>query len=591
MRTAVLVLIVLAAAAVAARPQPVQVVPVPVRSHRVASLPAPGICRAIPRFDPAAFVQPLARMSPQERANAQLTITANSPEVREVEATWNRGQYDAAIAALQQWAEGADLRRVCVGFNWRVPIQSSAADWGINVRVGTRDSAYRVCFDRDNATGNLLVSSVCHAGANTNIIVDLSTDGGSTWAETYFGYWSVASYVRDLEMTGSGGFEYEVMLCTTPPESAYVQRIDAATGAYVKLPDSSWYKAMLGTSISGDTLDEVAVTSTDDQLPGGQLVAVGGTRQHVVEAGYSDNLGANWSLYTAVDSFYWGGLDYCYNHYDSTADRYVFFSCLTKRFGNLYPGYAYYVSGWNALYVPIPTLAPGSTPTTGIAAWHDTIFLACPRQTATGTEVSCYVSHDTGNSWVWHHLTDSLATLENVAICGRLGDGVGVVWRDYAGGVHWIGNRHSDYEGSIWTGPDTVNDHKPDVSDRPRIQRVAPGVHGVCYITSDGSVPGSLWFSREDWGGIAGPRQERVVPLGLVAAVRRGGARLSFANPVAGAVTLKVYDASGRRVLCRTQQLRPGAQTLDCAVPASGSYIAILKTAAATATTKFSVLR
>ena len=77
---------------------------------------------------------------------------------------------------------------------------------------------------------------------------------------------------------------------------------------------------------------------------------------------------------------------------------------------------------------------------------------------------------------------------------------------------------------------------------------------------------------------------------GLVAAPRRGGARLNFTNPVAGPVTLKVYDATGRLVFGRTEQLKAGAQTLDCAVPASGSYIAVLKTLAATATTKFSIL-
>jgi hypothetical protein len=119
---------------------------------------------------------------------------------------------------------------------------------------------------------------------------------------------------------------------------------------------------------------------------------------------------------------------------------------------------------------------------------------------------------------------------------------------------------------------------------------VAPGVYGVCYITFEGGE-GSLWFNRDDWGGITSPSPERIVPMGLVAVPYCGGARLSFANPIAGPVRLAVYDAAGRRVLCRTEQLRPGVQTLDCAAPASGSYIAILTTTAATATTKFSTLK
>ena len=590
MRTAVLILTVVAVAALAAEPQLLPVVPVPaVHDMAAAVTPLPLMSSPTAPVDPAALWRPMVRMSPQERANAQLTITANSREVREIEAMWNRGQYDAAIAALQQWAEGADLRRVCVGFNWRVPIQSSAADWGINVRVGTRDSAYRVCLDRDNTTGNLLVTSICFAGDNTDLVADLSTDGGSTWTETYSGGWIGASAVNDMEMTGSGGFEYVTILFSTIPDSAYCYRFNAATGAAVRMPDSTNGNMVLKTSVANDTIEEVAFCDWDDEHAAGDLYLLGGTAKHMIEAGYSGNNGLNWSPYTAVADFYYGGLDYCYNHYDSLGtDRYVFFSCLTKSGGNLYPGCGYYTNDWHTLYIDLPTQALGSTQTTGITAWHDTIFLIYPHQTATGTAIRCCVSSDTGNHWYATDLTDSSATRENADICGRLGAGVGAVWRDYAGGGRWLGYRFSGYGNGGWTALDTVNDHKPSAADRPRVQLVAPGVHGVCYISSD---VGSLWFNRDDWSGIAGPRPERIVPLGLVAALRRGGARLSFTNPIAGPVTLKVYDASGRRVLSRTQQLRPGAQTLDCAVPASGSYIAILKTAAATATTKFSTMK
>jgi len=581
-RTVVLILTGMAVAAFAAEPRIVPVGPISRTINQAVSVSPP--------VDPAALWQPLVRMSPQERANGQMFITANSPEARAVEAIWNHGEYDAAIAALQQWAEGANLRRVYVGFNWRVPIQSAGADWGPNVRVGTHESAYRVAFDRENSTGNLLVSSVCYAGANTNFIVDLSTDGGLSWTETHAGYWVGDTIIRDLEMTGSAGYEYVAHIHRLASDSAFCYRVDAATGHQVKMPDSSWYKTVLQTSVANDTIEEVAICDWDDQMAGADLYVVGGTAKHSVEAGYSGDQGYGWYLYTALDSFYWGGLDYCFNR-NKGVDRYVFLSCLYYTDSTYFPAVAYYDNSWHGRNLPMPTGSLGSLQTTGIAAWKDTIFLAYLHGTATGAMVRCLVSYDTFNTVNRIvDLTDSAHTRENLAICGRLGDGVSVVWRDYAGGGRWVGHRHSDYVGETWTGPDTASDHRPDWADRPRVQRVAPGVYGVCYITLEGGSY-SLWFSRTDWIGIAGPRPERAVPMSLVAATRRDGARLNFTNPVSGPVRLAVYDAVGRRVLYRTELLKAGAQMLDCAVPASGSYIAVLKTAAASATAKFSVVR
>ena len=388
MRAAVLVLIVLAAAAVAAQPQPVPIIPVPATNLRAVSSPIPTQCAPTPRIDPAALWQPLVRMSPQERANGEMVITANAAEARKVEALWNRGEYDAAIAVLQRWSETADLRHVSVGFNWRVPIQSPQDDWGANVRVGTRDSAYLVAFDRENSTGNLLVSSVCRAGDATDWVVDLSTDGGSNWTETYSSSWIGPSAAKDLEITGSAGFEYAVIPFGTIPDSAYCYRINATTGALAKLPDSTWHKTVLATSLLNDTIDDVAICATDDQYPGSEIYVVGGTRQHAIDAGYTDDQGANWSRYTALLDFFWGGLDYCYNHNNAAGDRYVFFSCLYRLSDTLYPAYAYFDTVWNPRYIALHTHAQGAQ-TTAIAAWKDTLFLAYPHVTATGTTVRC----------------------------------------------------------------------------------------------------------------------------------------------------------------------------------------------------------
>jgi len=589
-RFAVLVMIVFAAAANAAEPQLVPIVRVPTTNKRTLTSPAaPAASRPAPSIDPTAFLEPLVRMSAQERANAMLVVTADAPEVKAAVGLWNRGEFEPAIAALQDWARRADLRRVRLGFNWRVPIQTPATDWGANVRVGVHDSAYLVAFDRNNATGNLVVFSVCYGGDLTRLKLSLSTDAGLTWNETYSGLTIGYAAVTDLELAGSGGFEYAVFTTYWAPDSASCARFDAATGNQAMMPDSTPEKIVLSSLVHEDTIKEVSVCTADDQYPGSAIYVIGGTAGHSVVAGYSYDQGASWGTYTAVDSFYWGGLDYCYN----PGERYVLFSCLTEWQGNLYPGLAFYDTMWHMSYYPVVTDTPTPPITTDVAVWYDTLFLVYPHTTATGTIVRCVVSYDayqTISRTV--DLTDSSYARGAISACARLGDGVSVVYRQVRTATdRRLQVRRSDYTGENWTGPDPVSEYLPARTERARIQRVAPGLQGVCYICMDTTAFGTVWYNRSDWLGVVGAGPGRTVPTGLVASPHRGGARLSFVNPVAGPVTLKVYDATGRRVRCRTEQLKPGAQTIDCVVPASGSYIAVLKTAAVTATTKFSTLK
>jgi hypothetical protein len=70
-----------------------------------------------------------------------------------------------------------------------------------------------------------------------------------------------------------------------------------------------------------------------------------------------------------------------------------------------------------------------------------------------------------------------------------------------------------------------------------------------------------------------------------------GGTRLRFANPVAGEVTINVYDAAGR-LLARDQRVRAaGAQEFALPVTASGVGFATVTSGDKTATVKFAHVR
>ena len=109
----------------------------------------------------------LARLDPEQRANARLTIgiIQATPELRAeagaIEQLWNTGSYDAALARLHDLGRLVDPARVQVGMNWRTPIPDpNRIDWSGSVRVGARDSLLFHVFDYHNATGKLVVGTV-----------------------------------------------------------------------------------------------------------------------------------------------------------------------------------------------------------------------------------------------------------------------------------------------------------------------------------------------------------------------------------------------------------------------------------------------
>ena len=70
----------------------------------------------------------LARLDPEQRANARLTIDIidATPELHaeagQIEQLWNSGSYDAALVRLHDLGRLVDPARVQVGMNWRTPV-------------------------------------------------------------------------------------------------------------------------------------------------------------------------------------------------------------------------------------------------------------------------------------------------------------------------------------------------------------------------------------------------------------------------------------------------------------------------------------
>jgi hypothetical protein len=540
----------------------------------------------------------LERLSIEERQNSDVHLMPVKPlteaaaaEVSVVEQFWNSGQYDAALARFRGIGRLTDPSGFFVGINWRKPIPAVGTDdWGSNVRVGSRDSAYCTAFDRNYVNGNLLVGLLRRAGAYTNIDINLSTDGGATWAETFDGNWSGGTPPSDLEGVCAGN-AFFVAYPFPDINQVPCLKFDGATGQWIQFPSGAWADTVFSTAPAQIT--ELAMCAAEEMWPGQRVYAFARTDGDSLLYAWTDGTGQPWTQYPTSVNWCSGGMIDCGVNTGYTTSNWIWASFMYKRTADtLHPAFAYMddtTGTWHALWIGnLPTtMNPGVT---SIGLWKDTVTIAYTHQGAGRFYTQAIVSYNAGAGWFYTNVPDTLANRELPNVTGTHGEGFALAHREY-GSDRAIMFTRSGYDALSWTPQDSVSDHSPNWIEHPRVQWVAPGTYGVAYLSWDTPAYNSVWFNRTDWTGIAEKQPVQPTRFGLRALVAPGGARLVFVNPVAGNVQLRVFDAAGRMVESRQAFLGVGAQSLGFSSPTSGIYFAELEASGRTSVAKFFVSR
>ncbi len=589
MRIVIMMLCLAAAAALAGLPQATMMPPPAAPQHFPSPQPAPA------QRGPAAPWLGLEQLSPAERANARIHIepgtTGADDAVREIERLWNSGDYDAALAQFHSLAGSFDLRNAFVGINWRTPVPAAMTDdWGPNVRIGNRDSVYCTAFDRNYVNGNLLVGLLRHAGTITYIDMNLSTDGGATWAETFDGNWSGVTPPSDLEGTCTGTYFFVTYPFPDLNQVACL-KIDAANGQWIQFPSGTWADTVFLPAPA--TVTELAMCSAEEQWPGQRVYAFARTDGDSLLYAWTDGTGQPWNRYGTTINWCNGGMIDCTVNPGFTTSNWIWASWMYKRTADtLHPALAWMddsTGTWHATWVSnLPTTVTYGT--TSIAAWRDTVLMAYTHDGGGRFYTQAVVTYNAGAGWAYTNVPDTLANREVPDVTGTHGDGFALAHREY-GADRAIMYTHAPYAAVPWTAQDSVSDHVPNWIERPRVQWVAPGVYGVAYLSWEASVYNSVWFNRTDWTGIAEQRPARPTLLGLRALSSENGVRLAFDNPAQGSVVLRVFDAAGRLAHRENLTLNAGPHTIGYSAPTAGIYFAQVEAAGKTATAKFFIAR
>lgn len=480
-------------------------------------------------------------MSPAKRANARLVLRDRSEDARTVEALWSEARYDEALQLLAELAP-ADL-----SVAWRNPLPAPRTDWDDDILVSARDSVVQVELDHHRTTGNLFcVLRYLGDGHAANWSVNLSTDGGLNWAETYT--WWADYEVNDIDVSCLLNYAYAGFPGGPARDEALLYRFRAADGQHEVFPDSSPCK--LVDSLGGaDSIAEVALWSNADTTYLNRVYYALATNNHDLRCRWLDN-----EIYV-VHSFYSQpdgvdrGLDFTWNHgfvchyllmsYIDTAD-------FVRVWGVKHPG-----DTMEIVYYESQTSGGDYT---SIAARGDTMLVLFDYQSS-NMQCRYLARYGFAQRWWEGVLGDTTQGFTGRGdAAGRHGAGQGVVYWQYPQSTHGVCFTWRPYYGD-WSVPERVQDDSTLRSCRPEIEVVDQDVFGVVFIRSGHG--GQAWFDRSDRTGAAETPAERERRQALGPSIVRGVLSLATGRGAA------LVDAVGRQVM----ELQPGENDIRHLAP------------------------
>ncbi len=497
----------------------------------------------------------LDELKPYERENALIEIDlidTKSEKCTEhakiVEESWNEGNFSEAIELFQDFE---DIHNVAIGIQWKEPIITSAK-WAEDAQIGNRDDVYVVSLDVDNVTGNLLAACLYYdISTNYDWSVNISTDGGYTWAET-FTWGAPAYYINDISTTVLHNRFYVGHTALPEQDVARVRRFYTSDGT---VDNTYGFITVFDHNVE---IRDIALTSNTDFYD---------NRIYYLAILDNDSLKYYWDDTTGTS---WGPIDPGINNAARGLD-----ACTNEEYSNYFI-WVSYIGTDDSLYVaarapwnnfgPIDYATSNSNSVTSIGAYNDTIMTVFTYSYGTDYYTKYWVSYNNGTNWLFSYISGVSNYSSLCDITARGGDGFGVSfqywdtltstergyyrWRNYVGG---------------WSTPVEIADNEPRVTVKPSIERIGSSIWGIAYANWPEQ---NVYFDRSDW--VSGIDEETPDLDGKIARLignnpnpfnQNTNIRYLLANTEK--VTLKIYDVSGKLIKTLVEGYRgPGEHSI-----------------------------
>lgn len=354
----------------------------------------------------------------------------------------------------------------------------------MDVRVGgSREGARKTVLDYHLGTGNLF--AVVQWGFDS-FSVNISTDGGTSWAETYHS--TLPDDIEDLDAVSVGGWLY-LAYAREGQDAGFLKRFWTGDGTY----DTNY--GVYGTYIilsSGPALITDVALAANSEVGNNILHyfagQTDGTIRHVTA-------NAATGLYTMeTDSLggYDAGLDATFN---------------VSGFENVFVSFvgldgAVHAAGYGLNWSDhiIASIYSGSvTKRTAISAHNDTVICVYSHDYLLGYGIRGQISNDSGASWSPRTIAEPLPgedAFYGADVSARGGDGMAVVYHHETGDFDpFLVQVRTEYVGGTWEEETQINDYDVDVFSWATINRIPPlggsaaaYSFGVLYMTNTGGL-------------------------------------------------------------------------------------------------------
>jgi flagellar hook capping protein FlgD len=415
----------------------------------------------------------LSELSATDKSNAIIQLEvfkdlsqSTKQTIERIESVWNNGNPDKALIELKNFEKQNSAMIMAVGISWKVA-KPMAHLKGVDVQVSGRLDVRNYVIDFHESTGNIFaVMQINDTSGTYNWSVNLSTDGGATWSETY-DWWSSVTTISDVNAAIVGDYLY---IGYTQATTGRIRRCMASDGIVDGV--YGWQ-----TVIDDDSdIEEIAIAS----LPsGGEMYYVALAADDSLHYFFSTSSGATWTArFTGITNAS-HGLD-AHNNENSSNNTFIIISyvatdgrvhCATRGGGPIV---------WNDFDLDDATT--NTSDVTSVAAWQDTILIVYENL---DDDIEYRISYNTGTSWLTGTIaSDPTNTFNKPHVAGRKNGGFAVVYSEEAGAFDPVWYRHRTYAfGTGWSTPVQVNEIDCGTAMPNNIEWIPPFSEPYAYGT------------------------------------------------------------------------------------------------------------
>lgn len=424
----------------------------------------------------------LEALDSADRKNAVIRFETTSAEQKRIENLWNSGSHGQAIEGLCLMTQTGNAPGG-VGISWKNPKTVSGSGWmgGADKKVETRGWAKAVHLETHEASGNLFAITHCENGKSPLWTINISTDGGLTWKETFAWFVAPVFKLRDLSITALNNYIFIGWVAKDWADDLEVARVSRCSAIDGTIDSAFYWKEVFD---KGKEIMEIAITGfSNGALEMLWYLAI--LKDNSLKAYVSLDLGENWQEESTGINDAHGGLDAILfegspNH---LAISYIDKTTITVRVA-LRSNSAWIsdVVGGSAM--------PATQPHTAISAYQDDIIVVYCSDI--GGSVRYSASKNNGLSWTNGMIAKADLPIQlfySPDVTARKGGGVSVIYQAEMGEPDICFFTHCDYGVYNWSPREPYTEHDVVTGTKMSVEWV-PSLSG-------GDDYGMLWVSDD----------------------------------------------------------------------------------------------